>query len=82
MIQFVTKVNDETAAAIDALVESGVFESRSAVVRSGLDSLLDRRARAAVGAQILQGYESLPETDVELAQAAATARAMIEEEPW
>lgn len=51
------------------------------MVRSGLDSLLDREARAAIGAQILRGYDALPETDAELAQAAAMARAMIEEEP-
>lgn len=82
MVQLVTKVDDATAAAIDALVVAGVFESRSAVVRSGLETLLDREARAAVGAEILRGYDAVPETEAELAQAEAMSRAMIEEEPW
>ncbi len=33
--QLVTRIDDETAAAIDALVDAGDFASRSDVVRAG-----------------------------------------------
>ncbi len=82
MIQLVTKVDDELAAAIDDLVSSGRYRSRSDVVRRGLTALVDGERRAAVGARILDGYERVPETPDELAQADAMARAMIAEEPW
>ena len=78
----VAKLDDEMADAIDALVEQGRFASRSAVVRSGVSALIDRERRAGVGAQILAGYEAVPETADELNQAVAASRAMIDEEPW
>jgi putative addiction module CopG family antidote len=82
MIQVVAKLDDEMAAAIDALVDQGRFDSRSAVVRSGVSALIERERRARVGAQIVAGYEAIPETSDELSQAAAASRAMINEEPW
>jgi Arc/MetJ-type ribon-helix-helix transcriptional regulator len=82
MFQLVVKVDDRVVAAIDELVAEGEFDSRSDVVRSSLTAFLDERRRAAVGAQILAGYERAPETADELARAEAMARSMIAEEPW
>ncbi len=42
----VTRVEDELAAAIDALVAAGVVASRSEAVRIGLQQLVDRHRRA------------------------------------
>jgi Arc/MetJ-type ribon-helix-helix transcriptional regulator len=80
--QLVTRIDDETAAAIDALVDDGEFASRSDVVRAGILRLVDERRRRAIGDEIIAGYERAPETREELVSAEATARAMIADEPW
>ncbi len=82
MTQFVTRIDDRLARAVDDLVESGVFESRSDAVRAGLDVVVDRERRRLIGEQINAGYERLPETEQALAAAEARGRAMILEEPW
>jgi Arc/MetJ-type ribon-helix-helix transcriptional regulator len=82
MIQLVTRVDDSVADAIDALVSSGQFESRSDVVRTSLAELLDSHRRTLIAERILDGYDRIPETNDELAHAAALARAMVFEEPW
>jgi Arc/MetJ-type ribon-helix-helix transcriptional regulator len=82
MSQLVTRIDDEMADAIDALIASGEFASRSDVVREGIARLVDERRRQAIGDQILAGYDRLPETADELQQAEAAARAMIDDEPW
>ena len=80
--QLVTRIDDETAVAIDALVDDGEFASRSDVVRAGILRLVDERRRRAIGDEIIAGYQRTPETDEELASAEANARAMIADEPW
>ena len=82
MSQLVTRIDDEMADAIDALIASGEFASRSDVVRAGIARIVDERRRQAIGDQIVAGYERLPETPDELRQAEAAARAMIDDEPW
>jgi Arc/MetJ-type ribon-helix-helix transcriptional regulator len=80
--QLVTRIDDDTIAAIDALVDTGDFASRSDVVRSGVVLLIDERRRNAIGAEIIAGYRRMPETAGELAAAEAKGRAMIADEPW
>lgn len=80
--QLVTRIDDDTAAAIDALVDDGEFASRSDVVRAGILRLLDERRRRVIGDEIIAGYQRSPETAEELAGAEANARAMIADEPW
>jgi Arc/MetJ-type ribon-helix-helix transcriptional regulator len=82
MSQLVTRIDDEMAAAIDALIASGEFASRSDVVREGVARLVDERRRRTIGEQIIAGYDRSPETPDELLQAEASARAMIDDEPW
>ncbi len=80
--QLVTRIDDETAAAIDALVDDGDFASRSDVVHAGILRLVDEHRRRAIGDEIIAGYRRNPETAEELASAEANARAMIADEPW
>lgn len=82
MAQLVTRVDASMAAAIDALVDSGRFESRSDVVRSAVEALLDSDRRRKIGEEIIAGYERVPLTEGELAEARAISIATIEEEPW
>jgi len=82
MSQLVTRIDDEMAVAIDALIASGEFASRSDVVREGVARLVDERRRRAIGDRIIAGYDRHPETPDELRQAEVAARAMIDDEPW
>ena len=82
MAQLVTRVDASMAAAMDALVESGRYESRSEIVRTAVTSLIDADRRRKIGEAIIEGYERVPLTDEELAEAEATSIAMIEAEPW
>jgi Arc/MetJ-type ribon-helix-helix transcriptional regulator len=82
MVQLVTKVDDDLASAIDALIRSGRFSTRSEVVRAGLMRIVDEARRTDIGAAIVRGYLAQPETDEELAQARRASVAMILEEPW
>lgn len=69
-------------AIIDGLVEAGVGESRSAVIRRGVSHLADAVHRARVGETIAQSYRDHPQSvdDDDLAMASAVA--LTEAEPW
>ena len=82
MSQLVTRIDDEMADAIDALIATGAFATRSDVVREGVTRLVDERRRQTIGDRIIAGYDRLPETPDELRQAEVAARAMIDDEPW
>ena len=72
----------KSSALIDGLVEQGVGESRSAVIRQGVHRLADAVRRANVGAAIATSYRELPQTSEDDALAMASAIAMTEAEPW
>lgn len=82
MTQFVTRVDPQLAEAVDALVESGVVDSRSDAVRAGLTELVERHRRQKVGDRIRHGYREQPQTDNELLGLDEATRALIAEEPW
>lgn len=82
MAQLVTRVEDRLAAAVDELVEAGIVASRSEAVRLGLERLVDRCRRDAIGARIAQGYRDLPQDDADDAWSDEASVRMIAEEPW
>jgi putative addiction module CopG family antidote len=81
-VQFVTRVPDDIAKAIDGLVDAGVYASRSEVVRAGLEAVVERDRRAAIGRAIVDGYRRVPQDGDDLAWSDAATAAMIAEEPW
>lgn len=81
-VQLVTRVPDDVAEAVDGLVQAGVFGSRSDAVRAGLEVVVERERRAAVGRAIVDGYRRIPQDDDDLAWPDAATAAMIAEEPW
>jgi Arc/MetJ-type ribon-helix-helix transcriptional regulator len=81
-VQFVTRVTDVVADAVDGLVREGTFASRSDAVRAGLEILLERERRAAVGRTIVDGYRRVPQDGDDLEWSDAATSAMIAEEPW
>jgi len=82
MTQFVTRVDPQLAKSVDALVASGVIESRSEAVRVGLTDLVERHRRRGIGDRIRRGYQEQPQTDAELPGLDEATRALIAEEPW
>ena len=80
-VQLVTRVPDAVAQAIDDLVRDGVFTSRSDAVRAGLEAVVERERRQAIGRAIVDGYRRLPQDD-DLAWSDAATVSMITEEPW
>lgn len=82
MQQLVTRIDDDLAAALDQLVDSGAVASRSDAVRRGLQILLDRHRRQGVAAEIRAGYIARPQGVDEGGWSDDATRAMIAEEPW
>ena len=81
MAQLVTRIDEDLATALDGLVASGAVASRSDAVRQALERLIDDHRRASVAAEIVHGYQRVPQTDDDLWSDTATV-AMIAEEPW
>ncbi|MEJ7797387.1 MAG: ribbon-helix-helix domain-containing protein [Solirubrobacteraceae bacterium] len=81
-VQMVARIPDELAGAVDDLVRAGVYASRSAAVRAGLDTVIDQQRRALVGRAIVAGYSRTPQEGDDLSWSDAASAAMIAEEPW
>lgn len=77
-----TRFSDEELALIDDLVAQGVGDSRSAVIRRGVQHLADLVRRARVGADIAESYRDHPQNRDDDDLAMANAIAMTEAEPW
>jgi len=77
-----TRFSDEELAMIDEMVDHGVADSRSAVIRRGVHHLVDSVRRAQVGEAIAASYRELPQTDDDNELAMANAIAMTEAESW
>lgn len=82
MSQLVTRIDDDLASEVDALVSEGVVASRSDAVRQGLRALVDRHRRRKIGQAIVEGYVRQPQTEEEIGWADEATIRMIEEEPW
>lgn len=82
MTQLVTRIDDDLAREIDALIAEGVVESRSDAVRRALRALVDRHRRRRIGEAIVAGYAQQPQTEEEIGWADEATVRMIAEEPW
>jgi Arc/MetJ-type ribon-helix-helix transcriptional regulator len=82
MAQLVARVDDALAAKLDELVTDGVVSNRSEAVRLGLERLVDEHRRRRIGAEIVEAYRRMPQTEEELAGLDEATRALIAEEPW
>ena len=61
---------------------SGRFETKADAVRTALEALIDAERRADIGRQIVEGYQRVPQEDVDVAAASQAATRSIDEEPW
>lgn len=76
------RLADETVAAIDALVKTGAYATRTDAMRSAIEALLREQQRSETDARIIAGYTRIPQGDDEVAFANAATRALIDDEPW
>jgi Arc/MetJ-type ribon-helix-helix transcriptional regulator len=77
-----TRFTAEELALIDDLVNEGVGESRSAVIRQAVHDLAESLRRSRVGAAIADSYLATPQAPEDDELAMASAVAMTEAEPW
>ena len=82
MSQLVTRIDDDLAREVDALVAEGVVASRSDAVRQALYALVDRHRRRRNADATIAAYTAQPQTEEEVGWSYDAAVRMIEEEPW
>ena len=66
-IQIAIRIPDSLAEELESLVTSGRFETKTDAVRSALEALVDAERRAELGRRIVEGYQRVPQDDVEVA---------------
>ena len=80
--QIAVRLPEELLAELDELVRNGVYESRAAAVRAGVEVVTELERRRSVDRAIVDGYTRTPQKDAERAAALASLRDAIAEEPW
>lgn len=80
--QIAVRLPKDLLAKLDELVRSGLYESRAAAVRAGVEAIAQIERRREVDRSIIEGYKRTPPTPVEEAAALESLREAIAEEPW
>jgi Arc/MetJ-type ribon-helix-helix transcriptional regulator len=81
-IQIAVRIPSQLADRLEALVDSGRFETRAEAVRAALEALVEAERRADVGRRIVEGYRRVPQEEGDVSAAADAASRSIDEEPW
>jgi Arc/MetJ-type ribon-helix-helix transcriptional regulator len=79
--QIAVRLPKDLLAKLDELVRSGLYESRAAAVRAGLEAISEIERRRQVDLSIIEGYTRTPPTPIEEAAALESLRQAIAEEP-
>lgn len=80
--QIAVRLPKDLLAKLDELVRSGLYESRAAAVRAGVEAIAQIERRREVDRSIIEGYKRTPPTLIEEAAALESLREAIAEEPW
>jgi Arc/MetJ-type ribon-helix-helix transcriptional regulator len=80
--QIAVRLPEELLTELDALVAKGVYESRAAAVRAGVEAITALERRQQTDRAIVDGYRRTPPTAAEHDSAIASLRDAIAEEPW
>lgn len=76
------RVSEERLRRIDAAVARGAYSTRAAALSEALDRLLVEAEEREIDEAIVAGYTRFPPTAEEDAQARASGRRSIADEPW
>ena len=80
--QIAVRLPSKQLEVLDDLVERGVYSTRAAAVRAGIDVLVELDRRRRDDHSIVDGYRRIPPTEAETAAAVSSLRDAIAEEPW
>ena len=80
--QIAVRLPRELLDEIDDLVARGVYESRAAAVRAGVEAVAESERRRQVDEALIAGYRRRPAGPAEREGAIASLRDAIREEPW
>ena len=80
--QIAVRLPRELLEEIDDLVARGVYESRAAAVRAGVEAVAESERRRQVDQAVIKGYQRRPAGAAEREAAIASLRDAILEEPW
>ena len=80
--QIAVRLPVEQLAVLEDLVNRGVYETRAAAVRAGIEAVVELERRHRDDRSIVEGYERVPATDAERTAAVASLRDAIAAEPW
>jgi Arc/MetJ-type ribon-helix-helix transcriptional regulator len=80
--QIAVRLPKDLLAKLDELVRAGLYESRAAAVRAGVEAIAEIERRREVDRSIVEGYKRTPPTRAEEAAALESLRQAIAEEPW
>lgn len=80
--QIAVRLPQELLGQVDDLVAHGVYGSRAAAVRAGLEAVAEAERRRQVDQAVTEGYQRRPAGAAEREAAIASLRDAILEEPW
>jgi len=80
--QIAVRLPEELLAFLDDLVGRGVYDSRAAAVRAGVEAILELDRRRLIDQAVVDGYRRVPPTAAERQAAISSLRDAILEEPW
>jgi Arc/MetJ-type ribon-helix-helix transcriptional regulator len=80
--QIAVRLPEELLRVLDDLVGRGVYESRAAAVRAGIEAVLELDRRRRTDSAVVEGYTRIPPTEAERQAAIGSLRDAILEEPW
>jgi len=80
--QIAVRLPEELLAEIDELVSRGLYESRAAAVRAGIEAVAEAERRRQTDRAVIDGYRRIPTRAAEREAAIASLREAILEEPW
>jgi Arc/MetJ-type ribon-helix-helix transcriptional regulator len=80
--QIAVRLPEELLVELDDLVSKGVYESRAAAVRAGIETVMELERRRRTDRAVVEGYRRIPPTAAEREAAIASLREAIAEEPW
>jgi Arc/MetJ-type ribon-helix-helix transcriptional regulator len=81
-VQIAVKLPLDLLEAVDRLVESSRFASRSEIVRAGLQRVIADDRAQAIDHAFARGAELHPDSDDDIRRATALATESINDEPW
>jgi Arc/MetJ-type ribon-helix-helix transcriptional regulator len=80
--QIAVRLPEELLAEVDELVARGIYDSRAAAVRAGLEAVADSERRRQIDRAVIDGYRRIPAGETEHVAAVASLRDAILDEPW